>query len=380
MTTLCFYVSDYGYGHAARSIALIRNLLEEPALQQMNLIICTGDVMSFMKSSLPANNRICYRKVKLDVGYILKQGTIEVDPLELQQQYNEYIESFPLLIEQERDFLLSVDCSLVLSDISPVPFASADLLHIPSIGISNFTWYTGYGDALEESYLALLKQAYDKMDYFISLAGSREPSWGRKGTLEVDFYSREVDIEESHRIRKRLNAYGDKIVIYFSIGMSIHIADIVEMEMWNDEQCMFIVSSNVDIQGANIMRIPSTYTESQNYMDASDLVITKPGWSTISEAYQLRKPVVLLDRGCMPEDRNTIEAVRNKLAIHLVKWEELKTMKNIKEEHSTLSNSFKEHSMHVDVDHNHEVPMQRIVGFINGIVDKQRQYLGGVYL
>jgi hypothetical protein len=337
------------------------------------MIICTGDAMSFMQASLRNNQRIRYRKVKLDLGYILRAGTIEVDLVELQQQYNEYIESFPLLIEQEKDFLLSSNCSLVLSDISPVPFASAERLDIPSIGISNFTWYTGYEEVLGKPYLQLLRQSYDKMDYFISLAGAREPRWGRIGTLYVDFYSREADLEESRAIRKRLNPHEDKIIIYFSIGMSINVSDILQMEMWKDEQCIFIVSSNVNIQGANIIAIPSSYTESQNYMGASDVVITKPGWSTISEAYQLRKPVVLLDRGFMPEDRNTIEAVKNKLAIHLLKWEELKAMKDMKEEYCQLSSYLEDQSIPLEVDINNVAPIQSIVSFIDRIVGKRRR-------
>ena len=29
MTNICFYTSDYGYGHASRDIAIIRRILDE---------------------------------------------------------------------------------------------------------------------------------------------------------------------------------------------------------------------------------------------------------------------------------------------------------------------------------------------------------------
>lgn len=35
-----------------------------------------------------------------------------------------------------------MDC--IISDISPIAFEIADQLEVPSIGISNFTWYTAY--------------------------------------------------------------------------------------------------------------------------------------------------------------------------------------------------------------------------------------------
>ncbi|PPA70534.1 hypothetical protein C4B60_13100 [Jeotgalibacillus proteolyticus] len=82
----------------------------------------------------------------------------------------------------------------------------------------------------------------------------------------------------------------------------------------------------MDIQLPNVVKIPSNYTESQNYIAASDLVITKAGWGTVSEAVIFQKPLLLVDRMYMNEDYNTVNYLKEINHVKLTGLEELKTM------------------------------------------------------
>ena len=53
-----------------------------------------------------------------------------------------------------------MDC--IISDISPIAFEIADQLEVPSIGISNFTWYTAYKNIVPDSSLQVFKNMYKK--------------------------------------------------------------------------------------------------------------------------------------------------------------------------------------------------------------------------
>ena len=195
-----------------------------------------------------------------------------------------YLDGWPDRIGLETDFLVQEKVDLVVSDISPIPFLAASRLNIVSVGISNFTWYTAYKQMLDERSLDPLYTAYSHMDYFISLPGTIEPYWGRRGHAQSDFFCRAASDQEIRKLKAHLNPDGSKLIVYFALGMNINVDDLNEMAMWADHSCKYIVSSNMSLERSNVFVIPSHYTESQNYLAISDLVISKPGWGTVSEA------------------------------------------------------------------------------------------------
>lgn len=327
---IAFYISDYGYGHATRSIALLRYMMSQPEFHCNRIIICTGDVISFVKNSIGDNPNISYRNTSLDIGYTTNRGSVELSESGMHQAYLSYMESFSTLIQQEKDFLMFSEVGLVISDISPIPFVAADKLGIASIGISNFSWFTAYQDTLEPQILQQLKMAYSKMDHFISLPGADEPSWGRKGSLATGFYCRSVVEEEITILKRKLGLAQYQKVVFFTMGLSIHeLDDVPRLPIWNDLNTAFIVSSNVTVQGSNIYAIPKTYLESQHYLAVSDFVITKPGWSTISEAVLFKKKLLLIQRSGMREDENSIQYLEGKHPIQTMCWQDFKDINTI---------------------------------------------------
>lgn len=328
MKTICYYISDYGYGHATRSIALIRSLLQY-APNQYRIIVCSKKTLPFIRESLKGeiSDSIHYHECASDLGYVLKDGSIDTDLTFFKSKYLDYMETLPFEIQREADFIASEQVSLVISDISPVPIAAARIAKVKSLGVSNFTWYTAYRNMLDHKYLQPLYSAYSQMDNFISLAGSNEPHWC-KGvvSIEADFYCRTPEVDEVQRIINKLNPERNKYVIYFALGMSIQASGLDSLKMWQDDSCEFVVSSNMNMVGKNIHSIPSSYTESQNYVAAADVIITKPGWGTVGEAVSLFKPLLLLNRDVMSEDHNMINSLTGRHPYQLKSWDLLKNM------------------------------------------------------
>lgn len=331
MTTICYYVSDYGYGHATRSIAVIRRLLRHSRYRgDLKLLVRSGKALPFLQQSLAEEvmtNRVECIPFASELGYVLIEGSIQIDLDRMHSQYERYIGDFPRIVENERTFLLEHKVDLVVSDISPIPFESAYLAGIPSVGISNFTWYTAYRRMLDSSLLAVLHGAYSKMDDFIQLAGADEPDWCSPRTKRIGFYCRAAEPEEVCRIRQELNSDGERKIVLFAIGMGISVHDLKEMNLWEEKDLHFVVSSNMDITGRNVSKIPIDYTESQNYAAAADLIITKPGWGTLSEGIQYHKPVLILERDGFQEDANTLNSIRGLDGIRFLDWEQLKKLK-----------------------------------------------------
>ncbi|MBO9130018.1 glycosyltransferase [Bacillus sp. 165] len=318
MKTIAYYISDYGYGHASRSIALIRELLKRD--EDVQIIICHSFALSFLQDSLKEyNSSIIYHKVKTDVGYVLKQHSLEVDTAALEKKCREYLDYLPFVAKEEAVFLEAHHVQLIVSDITPLAFEIGEILGVPSIGVSNFTWYTAYQGLVSEGVLSQLYDSYRKMTMFYALAGSSEPSWGE--VHKFGFFSRTADSAEVKRIQTTLNPLGNKKLVFMPIGMKIDIGDLSDWDFWNQEGCVFIVSSNMDVSHPNVVKIPFDYTESQNYAAASDVMISKAGWGTVSEAVTNTKPLIVINRN-VQEDQNTIEYLQENGLCKVVEWEE----------------------------------------------------------
>lgn len=324
MKTIAFYVSEYGYGHATRSIALIREMLR--MTDDVQIIVCHSFALPFMKDSLKAyEERVLFHEVETDIGYVLNQHSLLLDERALEKQYEHYARELPYIVELEVSFMKEFQVACIISDISPIAFEVGERLSVPSIGISNFTWYTAYQDVVPKDLLDHFFYLYEKMDCFYSLAGSKE-QWGKGKSKEFGFYSRQADPLEVGRIRDEVNLNRDKQIVFVPIGMRIDVGDISNWELWNNEAYHFIVSSNMNVNHPNVVKIPREYTESQNYVGASDIVVSKAGWGTVSEAIVHGKKLFVINRQGMREDQNTIEFLQKHNLCELITWEQLQSL------------------------------------------------------
>lgn len=325
---IAYYISDYGYGHASRSVAVIRALCR--AGSGIKIIVCHAYALPFLAQSLSeqiSTGQVQLRRLKNDVGYRLKLNSLEPDPYQLRRDVRAFIDNFSRLTDEEVRFLKESRVALVISDIPPVPFKAAAIASIPSVGISNFTWYTAYEGQLSEEERQPLLECYQQMDYFFALAGSTEGALGRKDNLSFGYFARTKQSDEVKRIRAQAGADTGKTIVFFGLGMKLELARLASLRIWDSPNCSFLVSSNIKIEGDNIFHIPNFYSESQNYVAASDLVISKPGWGLVAEAVSFHKPLILATRNQMREDRDTVSFLSRRGLAEKVSWNDLPDLK-----------------------------------------------------
>ena len=76
MTNICFYISDYGYGHASRDIAIVRKILNEN--KDVKIFVKTDGPFHFVRQSLPQKN-VEVIQTKNDIGVVFKGNSVSVD-------------------------------------------------------------------------------------------------------------------------------------------------------------------------------------------------------------------------------------------------------------------------------------------------------------
>ncbi|WP_462410390.1 hypothetical protein [Neobacillus sp. Marseille-QA0830] len=132
MKTVSYYISDYGYGHASHSVAIIRELLAQS--DEIKVIVCHSYALGFMKESLALEPRVEYREVSTDIGYILQQDSLGTDLTRMNLTYEKYMKTLDILMKDEMEFCLRTGDDAILSDIVGFSFKVAKELGIPSIG------------------------------------------------------------------------------------------------------------------------------------------------------------------------------------------------------------------------------------------------------
>ena len=302
---IAFYISDHGYGHASRQIALIRELKGKHEIYVMN-----NGALGFLRRSLKA--KVKYRDLKNDVGVLQKKNSFFIDAKKTVTEIKEWIKSWDSYIEKEKKFLSDNKIDLVISDISPLPFICANIASIKSIGISNFGWFGIYEHLFKhfgmednedcQEILAKLKEAYSYCDLFLELPFSHD-NIEFKNKKKVGLLVRKPTISKT-RMRKKLNLDQEEKVAFISIGYSMDDPK----HKWLNENWKVICSNNLGIEGA--IKIPKRVSESQNYVNASDLVIGKSGYSLAAEALQSGVPMKLSKRPGFKDDKVVVKAVK----------------------------------------------------------------------
>lgn len=304
MKTIVFYISNHGFGHASRNIPLIKGMLE--LNETINVIIKTGKAqLEFMKQSLKVFSKIAYYEEDLDVGLILKKGSLEVDKLALENKLLNFINSWDRRIEKEAEFLNENQVDLVISDIVPWVFKSCKKTEVKSLFISNFTWVEIYKEYFNrdiwEEYLKCYKLADNTFLY--GLYNDDLKQYFKKYE-EVGLVCRKFNRKEVQAITKQF--YRQKVFV--SVGRSVDLEQAVDVSSLPYE---FICTEGVKFMGKNVTYLPIDTENTHDFVKACDYVITKAGWGTVAEALCAKKPMAILSREFIAEDRTTTKKVED---------------------------------------------------------------------
>lgn len=298
---IAFYISDHGFGHASRNIPIIRYILEE--YKNTKVIIRSGKKQGeFIRGLIGSyNGRVSYFFDSMDIGLILKENSLDIDIDKLSIKVEDYINSFEEKVRKENEFLHYYNVNLIISDIVPWIFKSANEVNIPSILISNFTWVGIYKEHLSEEICEEYKECYRLADkaLFYELYMEEMNDYIRNYE-KVSLCSRNFDLEKADKIKRSFK----RPIAYISVGGSVNLKNKIDV---SNLEYDFIVTDGIRLSGNNVHYLNKETPNTQDYLMASDFIITKAGFGTISEALLGKKKIAVLSRDNVAEDRNTIK-------------------------------------------------------------------------
>lgn len=294
MPTIWCAISSHGLGHAAQVV---------PVLNELGRIV--PDLRATLRTQVPAwffKDRLTIPWTlspgQQDVGCI-QHGPLSIDVAATWDAHARFHQEWERKVQDETQAMLATGPTLVLSDISHLAIEAGARAGFPAIGLCNLSWdlildpladpkQPGHGQIV-----AHIRRAYAHAELML------RPAPG----IPMTAFRRIVDIgpiadrppEPVPEIREILAAApDDRIVLIGFGGIALDTLPFAQLDRLDGYR--FLVAGTVP-DGCARIRAASTLPFSFRALLASaDVLVTKPGYSTVIEAVALQKPVVYVRR------------------------------------------------------------------------------------
>lgn len=302
-----FYISDHGFGHATRCVALIRALLAQGTVEVLIRSDARCRLLSASLTAWTARGRVRILPGPTNVGFVPAPGSLAVDLARTAAAAAAEVAELPGWVEREVALCRGEDVSLIFSDIVPGAFVVARRLGIPGLAVTNFTWFDAYAGLFPgAAWLHPLREAYAQVDEAAVLPFTSGVT-ALRNTWEAPLLARRADPLRARRIRAEAGATASRL-IYVGLGGSFPDMREVAGNLLGGARGLgpasLIVGSGLGKAFPGAIEIPADDPEGQDYLAACAVAVVKAGYSTVAEAVLARVPLVLLHRPEVAEDRD----------------------------------------------------------------------------
>jgi len=315
---ICFYLSDHGFGHIARSIPIIAKTVNYDDVHVC--IVCGERQLAFAKDNLGElltenlYNRVSFRVMYTDVGLILKAGTLLPDVEGLTKACEDFLEKLPMRVKCEVAWLQKEQVDAAFCDMPIWAILACKRANVPMLYAGNFTWAEIYRGLLPHDIFATYARCYEQIEYAILYALHNDEMLQflpNAEKTEVSVVARPVHFNVVADIRQKHT----RPIIFVALGMSAQFQVPVDV---SDVPYDFYATEGVPLLGEHVTVIPASTTNTQDYIAAADFIISKAGWSTVAECLLAKKPMALFERDSVIEDKATIQKLQQiQLAIRI---------------------------------------------------------------
>ncbi len=294
-TTVAFYISGHGYGHASRAIEVMNALAAR--LPELHFCIRTTAPRWLFDLNLRAPHT--YANVQVDVGAV-QQTSFEIDKPETLRQWQAFLAQKPTWLNRELPFLRQAEARLLLGDIPPLAFELARHAGVPSVAIANFSWDWIFASYVAElpafaEVIEAIREGYGMADLLLRL-----PMHG-----DLSAFSRSVDIPliarnprpASPEVRQRLGVPGARSEPLVLVAFRAADLRAVDLERaFTAPAFRFVTLGLPGNLPPNVVNLATDEIPFAELLTACDLVLSKPGYGLVADVIAARKPLLYTSR------------------------------------------------------------------------------------
>ncbi len=294
-----YFISPHGFGHAARASAAMAAVHDiNPSIRFE--IFTTIPEWFFLQS---LSGPFTYHSLLTDIGMV-QETPLREDLTETFRELNDFLPYDGSKIESISREVGRTKCRLIICDISPMGIIVAQMSHIPSVLIENFTWDWVYGNYVSvdfpvNQHIEYLRKIFNSVNYHIQA----EPVCQcRNADLTTTPISRKVKVSPQ-QMRQRLGIPdGVKVMLITMGGVPEKYKFLTQLKHQNN--IYFIIPGGSQSMQVidNLVLLPhhSDFFH-PDIVNACDAVVGKLGYSTLAEIYHAGVPYGYIPRSSFKE-------------------------------------------------------------------------------
>ncbi len=312
--TLYIAITNHGFGHAVRVSSVAAKIQE--LNPEILLIIATTAPRWLLESYITGD--FILRPRAFDVG-VVQSDSLTMDLDSTLEKLQEIRQKQNSLIASEVNFIKQNRVSLVLADIPPVMTKIAKAAGVPCWMMSNFGWdfiYRDWGGEFDEI-VDWIGECFGKCDRLFRLPLHESMSFF-PNIEDVGFTGGNPRYSEE-QIREvfKIETPPEKTVLLTFGGLGLEDIPYHNLHKFSDRQFITFDRSAPDLP--NLVRVKSQefakafpiLPRPVDVMPVCGRLISKPGYSTFSEALRLEIPVVSIMREGFAEAQILLEGIQN---------------------------------------------------------------------
>lgn len=340
MPILYLAITNHGFGHATRAAAVAAEI--QRRIPDLTLILATTAPRSVIEAYLGDN--FIHRPRALDVG-VLQSDSITMDLPGTLAKLNEIQAQSRATIVSEANWLKQNRVDLVLADIPPLAAPIAHAAGVPCWMMGNFGWDFIYRDFGPE-FTAVsdwISDCFGQCDRLFRMPFhepmSAFPQIEEVGLTGVSPRHSEAEMVEQFDLANIPKSH--RILMTFG-GLGLDRIPYENVQRFPDHR--FICFDRNAPDYPNLISVDDAHYRPVDFMETCGRIISKPGYSTFSEACRLDLPIISIVREGFAEAPVLLEGLQNYAQHQIIQlsdlfngqWEFLRQPLNPPRQHQPL--------------------------------------------
>ena len=319
MSSILYYITGHGFGHAVRSHQVIRALYRRRRDLRIHARTTAPDWL-FFDAPVP----VLYSRQALDVG-IVQPNSLDMEIGATVKACREIHQRKNQIIENELSFIRANNIRLIVGDTPPLCFEVAARAAIPSVSITNFTWdiiYRAYVTA-HEDFIPLIEEMsafYGKATLALSLPYPCDTSMFPR-CRPIPWVTRTSPLTKAVA-RKKFGLPASGTIVLLSFG-GLGLARFPWPKLASEKEFFFVSTGAQEAAAANLRFLVDRQSEYQDLVRACDVIVSKPGYGIVADVLAHQVPLLYTDRGEFAEYPHLVRALRDCATVAYIAQDQL---------------------------------------------------------
>jgi hypothetical protein len=302
-------ITNHGFGHATRAASVAAEI--QRRCPEVLLILATTAPRWLLEGYIPGD--FIVRPRAYDIG-VIQSDSITMDKSATLAKLKEIKAQERAIVASEVNFIKQNRVGLVLADLPPLAAKIAKAANVPCYMMSNFGWdfiYQAWVDEILEfrEIVEWIEDCFAQCDRLFRFP-LHEPMAAFPQITDVGFTGGTPKYSESQlRQDLQIAAPVERTVLLTFGGLGLEQIPYHNLERFPDWQ--FITFDRNSPNLPNLLKLSSPQYRPVDVMPICKCVVSKPGFSTFSEACRLNLPIVSITRDDFAEAAVLLRATQD---------------------------------------------------------------------